>query len=281
MLTDLHRPCYGSARLARLLPEDEMTSVDYSVLDSPETSARAFHPQSHWTKTPEGAVDYAVAVDDGIYLSSRFFPVGRENPTVLFFYGNGETAAGYDAFAPLYNEIGANFFIVDYRGYGGADGSPAFTTILADAHKVLESLLETMQVRRFTGPLYVMGRSMGRHAAFELAVDASDKINGVIIESGRPTLGQFTQGLDPGVGQALEADYQRKVYSIDIPTMVIHGQMDMGAPLSDAVAMYHNLRTPSKHLIIIPGAGHNDLMFVGTRQYFGAIRGFLAKYARP
>jgi esterase/lipase len=63
--------------------------------------------------------------------------------------------------------------------------------------------------------------------------------------------------------------------------MVIHGQMDTGAPLSDAVAMYHNLRTSDKHLIIISGAGHNDLMFVGTRQYFGAIRGFLAKYARP
>lgn len=258
-----------------------MTSVDYSVLDSPEASARSFHPQPHWTKTPDGAVDYAIEVDEGIYLSCRFFPVGRANPTVLFFYGNGETAAGYDDFARLYNEIGANFFIADYRGYGGADGSPTFTTMLADAHKVLESLRETMHVRRFTGPLYVMGRSMGRHAAFELAVEASDKINGVIIESGRVTLGQFTHGLGPGVGQALEADYQRKVCSIDIPAMVIHGQMDMSAPLSDAVAMYHSLRTNDKHLIIIPGAGHNDLMFVGTGQYFGTIRGFLAKYARP
>ena len=27
-------------------------------------------------------------VGDGIELSCRFFPVGQENPTILYFYGN-------------------------------------------------------------------------------------------------------------------------------------------------------------------------------------------------
>ena len=165
-----------------------MTTVDYSVLDGSEASGRSFYPRRHWTETPEGAVDYGITVADGIVLSCRFFAVGRSNPTVLFFYGNGETVCSYDDIAPHYNEIGANICLADYRGYGAAGGSPAFSTMLSDAHQVLQWLRGTMRDLQFTGPLYVMGRSMGRHSAIELATQASDQINGVIIESGRPNL---------------------------------------------------------------------------------------------
>ena len=224
-------------------------------------------------------MDYAVTVDDGVQLSCRFFAVGRENPTVLFFYGNGETAAGYDTIAPYYNRIGANFFVVDYRGYGASGGSPAFNAMLSDARKTLDWLRGAMSELRFSGPLYVMGRSMGRHSAFELAVSESERIDGVIIESGRPNLGRFTHGLDAATAQALEDAYHAKVYSIGIPALVIHGQMDETAPLGDAVNMYQNLQTEAKHLVIIPEAGHNDLMYVGFRQYFEAIRRFIVRYA--
>ena len=256
-----------------------MTTVDYSVLDGSAASGRSFYPRRHWTETPEGAVDYGITVADGIALSCRFFAVGRSNPTVLFFYGNGETVCSYDDIAPHYNEIGANIFLADYRGYGAAGGSPAFSTMLSDAHQVLRWLRGTMRDLQFTGPLYVMGRSMGRHSAIELATQASDQINGVIIESGRPNLGRFADGLEPAVIEAMEAAYHAKAYSISIPTLVIHGQWDESAPLRDAVDMHNKIQTAAKHLEIIPGAGHNDLMYVGYRQYFAAIRNFLGRYA--
>ena len=258
-----------------------MTVVDYSVLDNPEAPARSFHPLRGWTETPDGAVDCVVTVADGTTLSCRFFAVGRANPTVLFFYGGGENVARYDDIAPHYTRIGANFFVADYRGFGASSGSPSFNTILSDAHEVLDRLQATMRVLRFTGPLYVMGRSMGRHAAGELAITAGDRINGVIIESGRPNLGRMAQGLAPEIMQALEEDYQAKFYSITIPALVIHGQWDETAPLAGAVDMFNKLETVHKHLEIIPGAGHNDLMYVGFQQYFNAIRGFMAGYAGP
>lgn len=256
-----------------------MTTVDYSVLDNLEGSARSFYPQRHWTKTPESAVDYAVNVGDDVQLSCRFHAVDRAYPTVLFFYGNGETAAGYDHIAPHYNEIGANFFVADYRGYGASGGSPTFNTMLADAHVVLDGLQEAMAELQCAGPIYVMGRSMGRHAAGELAVAASDRINGVIIESGRPNLGRFTEGLDAETARALEEAYHQKFYSINIPALVIHGEWDELAPLSDAVDMHDKFKTRNKRLEIIPKAGHNDLTYIGYEQYFSAIRDFIARYA--
>ena len=258
-----------------------MTVVDYSVLDNPEASACSFHPLRGWTETPDGAVDCVVTVADGTTLSCRFFAVGRANPTVLFFYGGGENVARYDDIAPHYTRIGANFFVADYRGFGASSGSPSFNAILSDAHEVLDWLQGTMQKLRFTGPLYVMGRSMGRHAAGELAITAGDRINGVIIESGRPNLGRIAQGLAPEIVRALEEDYQAKFYSITIPALVIHGQWDETAPLAGAVDMFNKLETVHKHLEIIPGASHNDLMYVSFRQYFNAIRGFMARYAEP
>ena len=112
-----------------------MVSEDYAPLDRPEISMNSFYPRRNWTATPDGAEDHTITVADGVDLSCRFFPVGQENPTILFFYGNGETASDYDNIAPIYNQIGVNFFVADYRGYGRSDGSPAFRSMLSDARR--------------------------------------------------------------------------------------------------------------------------------------------------
>ena len=62
---------------------------------------------------------------------------------------------------------------------------------------------------------------------------------------------------------------------------MIHGQWDESAPLPEAVDMFNKLETQYKHLEIIPGAGHNDLMYVDLQQYFSAIRNFMARYGGP
>ena len=67
-----------------------------------------------------------------------------------------------------------------------------------------------------------------------------------------------------------------KVQSIEIPVLVIHGQMDDLAPLSDAVGMYQRFVSSDKHLLIIPGAGHNDLMHLGFTEYFTTIHQFVS-----
>ena len=160
-----------------------MAQVDYSPLDAPEISMNSFYPRQGWTHPADGVQDYTINVGDDIGLSCRFFPAGSSAPTILFFYGNGETAIDYNSIAPLYNQIGVNFFVADYRGYGKSGGSPSFTTMLADASTVLEAMRIVLGASGYNGPVFVMGRSMGRHSAFELAAKDEPGINGVIIES--------------------------------------------------------------------------------------------------
>jgi len=270
-----------------------MSAADYSLLDNPTISMNSFYPSRDWTATPQGAEDHTIAVEDGVQLSCRFFPVAQaspagqaspaenESPTILFFYGNGETAVGYDSIAPLYNRIGVNFFVADYRGYGRSGGNPSFNAMLSDAHKVLAGLIEVLKEGQYTGGIFVMGRSMGRHAAFEIAANSPDgvrgmPVKGMIIESGRPSLGQFVSGLEESAARDLETDYRAKVASISIPALVIHGELDTLAPVQQAVSMYESLASPDKRLLTIPGAGHNDLLYVGINEYFAAISDFIA-----
>ena len=252
-----------------------MAQVDYSALDDPNISMNSFFPRQGWTPTPEGVQDYTVNVGDDIGLSCRFFSYGNSAPTILFFYGNGETAIDYNSIAPFYNQIGLNFFVADYRGYGKSGGSPSFTTMLSDANTVLEAMRIVLGASGYQGPVYVMGRSMGRHSAFELAAKEDPAINGVIIESGRPSLGQFTGGLVPQQADELEEAYRAKAASIAIPVLVIHGEMDALAPLDDAEEMFRNFVSTEKKMLVIPGAGHNDLLFKGLDEYFTAIGDFI------
>ena len=63
------------------------------------------------------------------------------------------------------------------------------------------------------GPVYVMVRSMGRHSACELAAKEAPGVRGVIIESGRSSLGQFTAGFALQQAQDLEEASRAKAAS--------------------------------------------------------------------
>ncbi|MEC8910391.1 MAG: alpha/beta hydrolase, partial [Chloroflexota bacterium] len=93
--------------------------------------------------------------------------------------------------------------------------------------------------------------------------------------SGRPSLGQFTGGLDPQLASDLENAYQAKAASIAIPVLVIHGEVDALAPLEHAENMYRDFASNEKKMVMIRGAGHNDLLFKGIDEYFTAIRDFI------
>ena len=253
-----------------------MAATEFSDLDHPSISMHAFYPRRNWAPVPDGAEAYLVNVEGGISLSCRFFPAGLASPTILFFYGNGETAVDYDEIAPFYNQIGVNFFIADYRGYGASGGTPSYSSMLQDAQTVLVELQSILNSGGYSGHVYIMGRSMGRHPAFALAANVPQMVGGMIVESGGPTLGQFVAGLEAPLAARLEAAYQAKVRSIQLPVLVIHGEMDTLAPVQQAVGMYQDFVSPNKRLLTIPGAGHNNLLHLGLKEYFEAIRSFVS-----
>ncbi len=256
-----------------------MELIDYSLLDIQPVLDIMFHPRPDWRPPPRGASDHRFPAPDGTNLAGRLYAYDPASPSILFFHGNGEVASDYDTAAHLYNEIGTNLFVADFRGYGQSEGTPTVASMVSDSHAVLDGFTNLLQENGSTGPLFVMGRSLGAYSAVELAARHPTRIKGLIAESGTASIGRALSwfGLegDPAV-QELAAKHEEKVGNITIPLLILHGATDNLVPISLAEELYESVSSADKRFVKIPGAGHNDIMIVGLRQYFTAIRDFIA-----
>jgi pimeloyl-ACP methyl ester carboxylesterase len=112
--------------------------VDLSNLDQPEIleiiSPLFYSPlyASDLFLPPASDPDYLIQVADGIRIGCNFRVADKGAPSLLFFHGNGETAANYDPVAPFYNGRGINLFVADYRGYVASNGAPTVSNMLDD-----------------------------------------------------------------------------------------------------------------------------------------------------
>jgi pimeloyl-ACP methyl ester carboxylesterase len=255
------------------------TTVDYSALDQPQMSQSMFYPQQLWLPAPDGASDHFIPVGPGVSVSARFYRCDPDSPSILFFHGNGEVSCQYDPIAPYYTGVGANLFVADFRGYGQSDGSPSFSGMISDAGAVFQYFQQLLAAQEFTGPLFVMGRSLGCHSAVEVAARYQEEIKGLIMESGSAGIERMVKrrGLSselPHTGEMLRL-HREKLRSISLPLLAIHGERDDLVPVEAAVETIEAMSSDNITLEIIAGAGHNDLLWMGQRQYFDAVRKFI------
>jgi pimeloyl-ACP methyl ester carboxylesterase len=260
---------------------DARVDPDYALLDRRGLAQGLFYPRRDMSGPPQSATDHRVDVGEGLQVACRFHALDRSRPSLLFFHGNGEIAGDYDIIAPAYHEIGANLFVVDYRGYGASDGVPSFASLISDAHPVLSRFHALLDQEGFSSKRFVMGRSLGGLPAAELAATAPRRLAGLIIESSAPSLTRIRQraGFDESDGEiaAVVEAHAVRLAAIRLPFLQIHGEWDEIVPLQQGIAFHEELTTDPKQLVIIPGAGHNDIGWVGRELYFEALAGFIAR----
>jgi alpha-beta hydrolase superfamily lysophospholipase len=252
------------------------------LLDHPLVLRALFHPRREYGRVLRvpGVRPVGVEVESGVTVGGRLYPATPEAPAILYYHGNGEIAADYDDIASLYTRIGTTLLVIDYRGYGRSDGTPTAHNLLTDAAVVFEAIPAVFEENDLAPTrLLVMGRSLGSAAAIEVALHAGERLAGLIVESGfsdifalLARLGVQVQGADEGqdgFGNAV------KMARVTVPTLVIHGQADVLIPAADGQELYNRCAAPRKRLVLVPGAGHNDLIMVGMSEYFEAIRVFV------
>lgn len=254
--------------------------IDYSAFDRPEILMFLFHPRPEPRRAagaPAPFEELLVPVEKDVVVGARLYASGKKGATVLFFHGNGEIVADYEDLAPLYTEMGIQFLPVDYRGYGRSTGRPTVSSMMKDCHLIFDFVRALLEERGLSGPLIVMGRSLGSASALELAAPHGDKIDGLIIESGfafaRPLLELL--GIRPealGIGQDQDFRNVDKIRTFHKPTLVIHAEYDHIIPFSDGQALFEACPAKRKRLLRIPGANHNDIFLKGLAAYMAAVR---------
>ena len=244
------------------------------LLEQPEVLGVLFHPRREYEDgfRQPGVWPVTFEVEPGLHTGGRLYPAGRRAPALLYFHGNGEIAADYDGIAPLYRRLGITLLVADYRGYGTSDGRPTAGHLLADAVRVFDGLDAVLQEHDLApARMYVMGRSLGSAAAIEVARHAGDRLAGLVIESGfADTLGLLARlGLRvEGAEEARDGFCNAvKMATIQTPTLVIHGRNDVLIPAADGQELYRRAASADKRLVLIPRAGHNDLLWAGREVY--------------
>jgi uncharacterized protein len=256
----------------------DLSDVRYPAFDKPEICRALFYPRRETAGPPGvGCERITIPVEDGVAVGGWFHRARHDSPTLLFFHGNGEIAVDYDDIGGMYRGMGINFLPVDYRGYGLSTGSPTVTAVMRDSHAVFEYVADWLSGRGFTGPLVVMGRSLGSAPALDVAFRHAELISGLIIESGfariLPLLGLL--GIhDRELTEASGPQNLEKIHEVRKPTLIIHAEFDHIIPFAEGKDLYEASGAAAKKLLKIPGANHNNLFFQGMKQYLDAIKIF-------
>ena len=262
-------------------PYTPFAEVDFSLIDQ-----RIFFPRSDpFSSPPEGASDQFFEVEPNLKIGGRFYLSDPSGPHLLFFHGNGEIASDYDDIGPLYNRLGLSLLVADYRGYGKSQGTPSVTTLLPDALAVFDQVLDWRKEQQRTGPFLVMGRSLGSAPAIEIAYRRKDKIAGLILDSAFAYSLPLLQLLGipaEALGLREEDGFKNyeKIFFISKPTLLIAGQQDDLIPPSESETLLQNSGAHRKELVLVPGAGHNDIFARCGEGYFEMVARFVKPFMR-
>lgn len=252
-------------------------------LDDPRLASAVFLPRPDQPFGPAipGVRDHILKVADA-RIRIREFPAAKGAPAILFFHGNGETAADYDHAATDYAGLPARLFVADYRGYGPSTGTPSLRALLSDAHAALDETVRLAVAGGGRTPIVVMGRSLGSAPAVELAASRPRDVAALVVESGFARIIPLlvllgVQARRFGVTEEHGPRNREKMEKVSLATLILHAENDTIIPIEDAEMLFAACRDPSKVFLRVPHAGPNDIQYRAGRRYFDAIRALLGR----
>ncbi|HVE78607.1 MAG TPA: alpha/beta hydrolase [Gemmatimonadaceae bacterium] len=219
-------------------------------------------------------IDYAS--DDGQPLFAYLVGDPARAPGLLIAcHGNADLAAWFVPWAAeVERRTGWAVLVPEYRGYGGLAGSPDYRSSQRDARATYRLAREELGVD--TSRIALYGHSLGSAVATELAAEHAPAA--LVLEA------PFTSARDMaramlalpvsaawGAIARVHFDTRARVAALDVPVSVAHGDRDAVIPARMGRAVHDAARVKGA-LLLVPGAGHNDLADVAGDAYWTWLR---------
>lgn len=218
-------------------------------------------------------LDYAS--DDGQPLFA--YLVGdpaRAHGLLIAYHGNADLAAWVVPWAAEVERLtGWAVLVPEYRGYGGLEGSPDYLSSQRDARATYRLARERVGLDASRIALY--GHSLGSAIATELAAEHAPAV--LILEAPFTSARDMARGMLAPVAAVWSAiarvhfDTRAKVAELDVPTWVVQGERDGVVPVRMGRAVHAAARVPGE-LLLVRGAGHNDVSDVAGDAYWAWLR---------
>jgi alpha-beta hydrolase superfamily lysophospholipase len=248
--------------------------MNESILDHPLLNERYFFPRKESFENP-------FWVDCGDAKLSCFYQSNHPGAkTVIFFHGNGEIVPDYfDMFLPVFDQMGFNLFLAEYRGYSMSTGVPGMKAMANDVGKIIDAIGLPPE------KLVLFGRSIGSIYAAH-GVSLFPRIAGLIIESGVAVLlervlmriqpqelGILLDELQKVVEK--EFNHREKLAGYKGATLVMHALHDSMVNCAHGKKLYDWAPEP-KTLKLFDQGDHNDIMSANFQEYFQVVYQFIS-----
>jgi uncharacterized protein len=253
-----------------------------------------FRPSSFLLHTPgQFGLEYEpveIHAADGTELFAWFLPArGKPRATVLYLHGNAENISTQFANVAWMPAHGFSVLALDYRGYGGSQGSPSFAGVQLDIDAAMRALLARPDVD--PERIIVFGQSLGASLAVHYVAHSKhrDSVRAVVLDSpfsdyrliAREKMATFfltwpfqwlpRVTVDNGYSPAASI----KALS-PIPVLFIHGDQDLVVPLHHSQRLYESAGQP-KQLWVVPDTGHIEA--VRSKSMRQRLTEFLQRYS--
>ncbi len=225
--------------------------------------------------------DAWIDTGDGERLHGWYIPADDARGTMLFFHGNAGNISHRMESILIFNRLGLNVLIVDYRGYGQSSGKTGEQGTYADAKAAWDYLVE--QRRLPPERIVIFGRSLGGGVGAWLASRPGIEPAGVIIES------SFSSGMDMGrrlypvlpVRLITRIKYPVREYITEVraPVMVVHSRDDEIIPFDMGQTIYQ--AAPEPKTFFEMGGDHNAGFWISRELYVPALDDFLTSVLGP
>ncbi|MCK4553649.1 alpha/beta hydrolase [Candidatus Parcubacteria bacterium] len=199
---------------------------------------------------------------------------GQATNTVLFFHGNAGNLTDRAFRLEIFNKLGLNALIIDYRGYGKSSGKiKKEQDLYIDGLAAWEFLTKDKNIAEEN--IILWGRSLGGGVACELA--QNQDVSAVILEAtfySLPELARHYYWYLP-VRTLLRFKFENgaKIKNIKAPILIIHSKQDDITPFAQGEKLFQTANEPKQFLKLI--GGHNSDVAESYEIYLRGVRDFL------
>ena len=183
--------------------------------------------------TPENlGLEYEdLSLKSGQETVHAWFVAAKENKgTVLFCHGNAGNLGHRLSTIRVWNKLGMNIFLFDYRGFGKSTGTPSEEGCYEDVKTCYEWLEKNSKLS--SKPFIIHGRSLGGGSATWAAMNF--ECDGLILESTFTSVPDMGARLYPflpiRILSKINFPNEERVKSFKKPLLIIHGKEDEVIP---------------------------------------------------
>ncbi len=219
--------------------------------------------------------EVSLSTVDKIRLHGWFVPCEGARCTLLICHGNAGNIGDRLPYLEIFHELGVHVLVFDYRGYGKSEGKPFEEGLYRDAQAAYAWWARERQPQG--EQLVLFGESLGGAVAVNLAANVAP--SGLILQS------TFTSAKDMASGNMIlrllfplgrvQFNSAGKIGKVNCPKFFIHGTRDDIVPFRLGKDLYA-WAPPPKSFYEVPGAGHNDLLWIAGEEYRQKLKRFMA-----